>query len=108
MFVYLLFMRNFLLKLFIFVLLISTFNLLPAVKVFADLEQVSDFSSSDPSKPSMNSLTLGLDGMLYGVTNSGGKYGKGNLFQYNPTTNIITSKVDFNDNVDFNDSIKKS
>lgn len=41
------------------------------------------------------SLLQATDGNLYGMTNAGGIYGKGVIFQYNIITNTYTKKYDF-------------
>lgn len=43
----------------------------------------------------MGSLIQALDGMLYGLTDRGGIYNFGVLFQYDITSNTFTKKVDF-------------
>jgi uncharacterized repeat protein (TIGR03803 family) len=51
-----------------------------------------DFNSANGSSPSC-ALTLVADGTMYGVTSGGGSAGIGLLFQYDPSTNILTPKV---------------
>ena len=53
-----------------------------------------DFIVSNGSYP-MGSLAQASDSMLYGMTQSGGINDTGILFQYNPTTGILTKKIDF-------------
>ena len=53
-----------------------------------------DFTSDNGASP-LGSLTQALDGMLYGTTIYGGINDTGILFQYNPTTGILTKKIDF-------------
>lgn len=36
------------------------------------------------------------EGKYYGMTRSGGNYGKGVIFEWDPVTNIYTKKIDFN------------
>jgi uncharacterized repeat protein (TIGR03803 family) len=44
-------------------------------------------------------LIQATDGNMYGVTISGGAYGLGILFQYNPVTNSLINKLDFDGTV---------
>lgn len=53
-----------------------------------------DFSLTNGSFPS-GSLVQATDGNMYGMTSEGGANNKGVLFQYNPTTNTYTKKIDF-------------
>jgi uncharacterized repeat protein (TIGR03803 family) len=46
-------------------------------------------------KSPLGFLIQALDGNLYGLTNSGGATDNGVLFQYNPTTDVYTKKIDF-------------
>lgn len=64
-----------------------------------------DFEASSKGSYPEGGLTLGLDGKLYGVTTSGGIHsnasiasGFGVLFQYDPGTNELVKKIDFNGN----------
>lgn len=47
-----------------------------------------------PSCCAPNSLTLNA-GKFYGMTNKGGLFNKGVIFEWDPTTNIYTKKIDF-------------
>ena len=88
-------MKNSLLKLFVFILLISTFILPSSVSAVELFQKKIDFSGTDNGSNPMSSLTQATDSMLYGTTYSGGVNNKGILFQYNPTTGILTKKIDF-------------
>ncbi|HET7817708.1 MAG TPA: choice-of-anchor tandem repeat GloVer-containing protein, partial [Bacteroidia bacterium] len=57
-----------------------------------------DFDSISGSSP-YGSLIQTTDGMLYGMTYSGGANNMGIIFQYNPVTSMITKKFDFNDSI---------
>jgi len=53
-----------------------------------------DFSTTSGSNP-YGSLMQASNGMLYGMTSSGGANGWGVLFQYNSATNTYIKKLDF-------------
>ncbi len=53
-----------------------------------------DFQFTKGSGPD-GSLVLASDGNLYGMTSGNGLNYGGTLFQYNPTTDVFTKKVDF-------------
>lgn len=52
---------------------------------------------SDGKEPQQ--LMQAADGMLYGVTRSGGLNGKGVLYQFNPHSSVFTKKFDFVDSL---------
>ncbi len=54
-----------------------------------------DFDGLTTGSYPMGSLMQASDGMLYGMTNSGGNNDKGVIFQYNPNTNLLIKKIDF-------------
>lgn len=54
-----------------------------------------DFTGTTNGSYPAGSLLQASDGMLYGMTYSGGTSNYGVLFQYNPTTNSLIKKVDF-------------
>jgi uncharacterized repeat protein (TIGR03803 family) len=54
-----------------------------------------DFAGASNGMFPLGSLIQASDGNLYGLTNSGGAYSKGVLFQYNPATSSLIKKVDF-------------
>jgi uncharacterized repeat protein (TIGR03803 family) len=53
-----------------------------------------DFAAATGVSP-RGTLLQASDGMLYGLTNSGGANSKGVLFQFNTLTNLFTKKIDF-------------
>src|ERR1035438_1783658 len=53
-----------------------------------------DFTGRNGSNPD-GSLIQASDGNLYGMTSQGGANGLGVIFQYNPSTNTYTKKIDF-------------
>jgi uncharacterized repeat protein (TIGR03803 family) len=59
------------------------------------VKKIDFVGTSNGSGPN-DSLMQASDDMLYGLTTYGGTLGKGTLFQYNPTTSILTKKIDFN------------
>jgi uncharacterized repeat protein (TIGR03803 family) len=59
------------------------------------LTSLSTFNGANGSIP-LASLTLGTDGLFYGTTSSGGSFGKGTIFSFNPTGNVLTSLSTFN------------
>ncbi|HEX7414534.1 MAG TPA: choice-of-anchor tandem repeat GloVer-containing protein [Bacteroidia bacterium] len=54
-----------------------------------------DFAGTTNGQYPTGSLIQASDGMLYGMTYKGGASNFGVLFQYNPTTNTYTKKLDF-------------
>ncbi|TXC76051.1 choice-of-anchor tandem repeat GloVer-containing protein [Luteibaculum oceani] len=54
-----------------------------------------DFDNTNKGRNPYGSLTL-ANGKLYGMTSSGGISNYGVLFEFNPTDNSFTKKVDFN------------
>lgn len=54
-----------------------------------------DFEQTTSGKYPAGSLVEFSDGKLYGATDEGGVNGKGNLFCFNPSTNLISSVWDF-------------
>jgi uncharacterized repeat protein (TIGR03803 family) len=54
-----------------------------------------DFDGTTNGSTPWGSLMQASDGMLYGMTCEGGANNLGVLFQYNPTANTYTKKVDF-------------
>jgi uncharacterized repeat protein (TIGR03803 family) len=54
-----------------------------------------DFTGANGETPT-GSLTQAANGKLYGMTERGGANTIGVLFEYDPTTNVYTKKLDFN------------
>ena len=54
-----------------------------------------DFSGTDNGKFPSGSMTY-KDGKLYGMTSWGGVYDMGTIFEWDPVSNIISRKIDFN------------
>jgi uncharacterized repeat protein (TIGR03803 family) len=52
-----------------------------------------DFNSTDGVYP-LGSLSLSSNGKFYGTTSEGGTFNSGVLFEYDPTTNTYTKKLD--------------
>lgn len=56
---------------------------------------IHDFDSIDGGGP-YGSLIQASNGLLYGVTSEGGSFGDGVLFEFDPNTNFLTKKFNFN------------
>ena len=54
-----------------------------------------DFDGANIGRNPIGSLIQASNGMLYGMTTYGGTVDDGVLFEYDPTTNILTKKMDF-------------
>ncbi|HEX7413912.1 MAG TPA: choice-of-anchor tandem repeat GloVer-containing protein [Bacteroidia bacterium] len=66
------------------------------MNAFAQVTKLFDFDgTTNGSKPHYTNLIQASDGMLYGMTQTGGASNIGVLFQYNPTANVYTKKFDF-------------
>ncbi len=61
-----------------------------------------DLISSTHGSTPMGSLVQATNNILYGVTSAGGTSAVGTLFEYNPSTNGITKRVDFTGNAGTN------
>jgi uncharacterized repeat protein (TIGR03803 family) len=61
-----------------------------------------DLISSTHGSTPMGSLLQATNNILYGVTSAGGTSAVGTLFEYNPSTNAITKRVDFTGNAGTN------
>jgi uncharacterized repeat protein (TIGR03803 family) len=55
-----------------------------------------DFDGLIKGSSPRGTLMQASDGNLYGLTNDGGVFGYGVLFQFNPITDMFTKKLDFN------------
>ena len=53
-----------------------------------------DFDITNGFAPT-GALVLTNEGKFYGITSQGGSYNKGVIFEYNPSTNKLTKKADF-------------
>lgn len=58
------------------------------------------FSTDTTGSSPVHSLTKGLDGKFYGMTQSGGSLSSGVIFQYIPTSNSINVKINFQEGID--------
>jgi uncharacterized repeat protein (TIGR03803 family) len=56
-----------------------------------------DFNGAENGKWPYGSLIEDGDGKLYGLTENGGTYENGVLFEWDPINDIYTKKIDFND-----------
>src|ERR1017187_6619779 len=79
---------------------VSCFLFLNAKQAKAQYTKLLDFNGTTNGGSPKGSLMQATNGMLYGMTYNGGastncSYGCGVLFQYNPTTNVYTKKLDF-------------
>jgi uncharacterized repeat protein (TIGR03803 family) len=61
-----------------------------------NLQLVFSFPVINNGNLPVGKLCEAKSGKLYGMTGSGGNYEKGVLFEWDPLTNILTKKVDFN------------
>jgi len=61
--------------------------------------KLKDFESSIDGAWPRGSLTQASDGKLYGMTPSGGTYGAGVIFSFDPSTSIYTKQADFNSTI---------
>ncbi|GAA3789323.1 hypothetical protein GCM10022271_22270 [Corallibacter vietnamensis] len=69
------------------------FEIDPVTNVYTkkvDLENINTGQQSTKS-----GFILADNDLLYGVANNGGTNGYGTLFEYNPSTNVYTKKIDF-------------
>jgi uncharacterized repeat protein (TIGR03803 family) len=65
----------------------------PSTKIFV---KKIDFAGTTNGSNPYGSLMQASDGKMYGMTNMGGANGKGVLFSYDPLTETLTKKIDFN------------
>jgi uncharacterized repeat protein (TIGR03803 family) len=54
-----------------------------------------DFDGSNNGSSPSGDLCLSYNGSFYGLTYQGGIYSAGVLFQFNPSSNVFTKKIDF-------------
>lgn len=64
----------------------------PATSVYT---KKLDFNYSTTGGSASGSLVLAANGKLYGMVSYGGPNNAGNLFEYDPATNLYTKKIDF-------------
>ncbi|HOY31118.1 MAG TPA: T9SS type A sorting domain-containing protein [Bacteroidales bacterium] len=63
-----------------------------------NLQVVYSFIKNSGSSPSYIRLCEAANGKFYGMTNLGGAFDIGVLFEYDPATNTYTKKIDFSSN----------
>jgi len=68
----------------------TIFQYNPNTNVYTKKIDLTELGGSQP----YGSLTQAIDGNLYGMTKLGGQNFVGVIFQYNPTTNTYTKKID--------------
>jgi uncharacterized repeat protein (TIGR03803 family) len=66
----------------------------------AQYNKMLDFDGTTNGGGPQGDLMQASDGMLYGITGSGGANNLGVLFQYNPATSTYTKKFDFGNSTD--------
>ncbi|MDP2176554.1 MAG: T9SS type A sorting domain-containing protein [Bacteroidota bacterium] len=57
-----------------------------------------DFDGTNQGSSPSGDLCLSYNGSFYGLTYQGGAFGSGILFQFNPSNNVFTKKLDFDGN----------
>ena len=62
----------------------------------SSITTVKHFQKSPGSSPQYEKLCVGNNGKLYGMTNNGGKFGRGMIYEYDPVSNTYVKKIDFN------------
>lgn len=60
-----------------------------------NFQKLKEFNRNTDGENPFGKPLLASNGNIYGLTNSGGKYGLGTLFKYDTATNIITKIIDF-------------
>ncbi len=65
----------------------------PITNIFS---KIFDFNGALNGRMPLGSLIQATNGSFYGMTNKGGLYDKGILFEWNPDSNVILKKLDFN------------
>jgi hypothetical protein len=61
-----------------------------------DFIKILDFDGRNYGSNPAKGLLHASNGLFYGITSTGGKFGKGVLYEWNPLTNEVKKKVDFN------------
>ena len=80
------------------IFLFTCFNPFGTTVVLGQYTQLTDFTSDDTltaSDPSDDQNLISIGGMLYGMTASSGKYGKGTLFKIKPDGTGFAKLLDF-------------
>ncbi len=73
----------------------TLFQLNPLTNAFTPLLTFNGQNGANPS----GALIQATDGLFYGMTRSGGDYGSGTLFQFDPSTRVLTTLLSFNPTV---------
>lgn len=63
--------------------------------VTGEYKHLANFNDTVTGQEPWGSLTQAPNGLLYGLTLNGGRYGNGTLFSYNISSNVITKLHDF-------------
>ena len=58
-------------------------------------KKVGDFKGRSNGSHPYGSLVKAKNGMLYGMTNRGGAYNQGTIFEFDPKNSTLTHKIDF-------------
>jgi uncharacterized repeat protein (TIGR03803 family) len=76
----------------------SIFNYNPRTNNLSNVVSFTGSSDAYPGLSPVGSLIRASDGNLYGMTQSGGTNGNGNIYKYNSATETYTDLVDFTGN----------
>ena len=79
----------------IFIFLILCLSLLPRISNAESFEKLYDFEKYPGVNPAGSLVFDYNNNKFYGVTNYGGKNSMGVLFEYDPSNNTLTNKIDF-------------
>jgi uncharacterized repeat protein (TIGR03803 family) len=72
------------------------FSLDPSTTVYKELK---DFSCNETGSNPQAGLIKAIDAKLYGMTNDGGRNGKGVIFSFDPATSLYTTLLNFKDSI---------